>query len=294
MQIGFIGLGNMGAPMARNLIKAGHALVVYNRTRSRAEEVESAGARVATTAGEAAAAVEVVITMVADDPALEDVVFANGGVLDSLPVGSLHVGMSTISVALGKRLAAAHHKKKQHYISAPVFGRPEAAATAKLFVVAGGDPRQIERCRPIFQAVGQKTFVAGEDPAAANTIKVAGNFLITAVIESLAEAFTLGRKSGVDPKTFLEILTGSLFNAPVYRTYGAMVAENRYQPVGFKMRLGLKDNRLVLAAAEQAGVPMPMANLVHDRFVSALARGLGEADWCAIAQLAASDAGVAI
>jgi len=294
MKIGFIGLGNMGAPMARNLIKAGHALVVYNRTRSRAEEVESAGARVVATAGEAATAVEVVITMVADDPALEDVVFANRGVLDSLPVGSLHVGMSTISVALGKRLAAAHHEKKQHYISAPVFGRPEAAATAQLFVVAGGDPRQIERCQPIFQAVGQKTFVAGEDPAAANTIKVAGNFLITAVIESLAEAFTLGRKSGVDPKTFLEILTASLFNAPIYRTYGAMVAENRYQPVGFKMRLGLKDNRLVLAAAEQAGVPMPMANLVHDRFVSALARGLGEADWSAVAQLAASDAGVAM
>jgi len=294
MKIGFIGLGNMGKPMARNLIKAGHALAIYNRTRSRAEELETEGARVVVTAGEAAAAAEVVITMVADDPVLDMVVFAPGGVLESLPAASLHVGMSTISVALARRLAAAHHEKKQHYISAPVFGRPEAAAAGKLFVVAGGEPQQIERCRPIFEAVGQKTFVAGQEPAAANIVKVAGNFLITTVIESLAEAFTLGRKSGVDPKAFLEILTGSLFNAPIYRTYGAMVAENRYQPVGFKMQLGLKDNRLVLAAAEQAGVPMPMANLIHDRFISALARGLEEADWCAIAQLAASDAGVTV
>ncbi len=292
MNIALIGLGNMGTPIARNLLEAGHRLTVYNRTRSRAEELRKDGAGVASTPGEAAASAEAILTIVSDDRALEDVVFAPGAVLDSLPTGSVHVGMSTISVALGRRLTKSHRERSQHYVSAPVFGRPEAAAAAKLYIVTAGNREQIERCRPLFNAIGQKTFVAGKDPAAANTVKVAGNFLITAVIESLSEAFTLGRKSGVDPKVFLEILTNSLFDAPIYRNYGAMVAEHRFVPVGFKMPLGFKDNRLVLAAAEEANVPMPIASLVHDRFVAALARGLGEADWSAIASLVAQDAGL--
>ena len=292
MKVGFIGLGNMGSAMARNLLKAGHNVTVYNRTRSRADALRNAGASVAATPGEAAAGAEAVITMVADDRALEDVAFAPGAILDSLPADSLHIGMSTISVALARRLTKAHGDKNQHYVSAPVFGRPEAAAAAKLYIVAAGETNQVERGRPLFEAIGQKIFVAGDVPSTANTIKVAGNFLITTVIESLAEALTLGRKSGVDPDKFLEILTSSLFNAPIYRTYGAMVAQNKFEPVGFKMPLGFKDNRLVLAAAEEANVPMPMASLVHDRFVSALARGLGEADWSAIAGIVAADAGI--
>ena len=177
-------------------------------------------------------------------------------------------------------------------MAAPVFGRPEAAAAAKLFVVAAGKQEQIQRASAVFSALGQKTFIAGEKPELANVVKLAGNFLITTVLEGLAESFALARKSGVEPGTLLEILTGSLFSAPVYQTYGSMIAAQKFEPVGFKLPLGLKDNRLLLEAAEEAAVPMPMASLVRDRFIAAIAQGLGEADWSAIALLAAQSAGL--
>jgi 3-hydroxyisobutyrate dehydrogenase-like beta-hydroxyacid dehydrogenase len=223
---------------------------------------------------------------------MEDAVLGPGQALQSLSTGALHIGMSTISVALSKRLQAAHHAKQQHYVAAPVFGRPEAAAEAKLFIVAAGPTKQIERCQPLFDAMGQKTFVVDDNPPSANVIKVTGNFLITVILEGLAEAFSLVRKSGVDPQKFLEILTGSLFAAPIFKTYGRMIAASQFEPVGFKMPLGFKDNRLVLAAAEEAAVPMPIASLVHDRFVAALAQGLSESDWSAIARLSFQGAGL--
>ena len=291
MKVGFIGLGSMGSAMARNLLSSGQTLTVYNRTRGRAEALRPFGANVVDNPAEAAASADVLITMLADDRALEDVLFG-GKAFESLPAGAVHIGMSTISVSLSRRLVAEGQKRKQHYIAAPVFGRPEAAASAKLFIVAAGAATQIERCQPLFNAMGQKTFVAGEEPPAATVIKLAGNFLISTVIESLAEAFALGRKSGVDPQKFLEILTGSLFAAPVYRTYGGMIAADKFEPVGFKLPLGFKDNKLVLAAAEEAAVPMPMASLVHDRFVAALAQGWDEADWSAIARVASRSAGL--
>ena len=295
MNIAFIGLGNMGSPMAANLIKAGHKLTVYNRTRSRAEKLQSVS--VANTPGEAVAGAEVAITMLADDHALESLVFGKGdsgkdGVLDSLPPNAIHVSMSTISVALSRRLGAAHAERKQHYVSAPVFGRPEAAAAAKLFIVAAGPPAQIERCRPLFDVMGQKTFVAGDDASGANLMKLTGNFLITAVIEGLAESFALVRKAGLDANLFHEILTDSLFNAPIYKTYGALINSQKFKPAGFKLPLGLKDNRLLLAAAEENAVPMPMASLVRDRFLAALGQGMGELDWSAISKLSAKDAGL--
>jgi 3-hydroxyisobutyrate dehydrogenase-like beta-hydroxyacid dehydrogenase len=282
----------MGSGMARSLVKAGHDLTVYNRTRSRADELRSAGAKVAETAGQAASGTEAVITMVADDQALEEVVFGPGKLLDSLPSGSMHISASTISVQLSRHLAAAHQEQKQHYLAAPVFGRPEAAAAAKLFIVAAGRQQQIERCQPLFDAMGQKTFVAGEQPEMANVIKLAGNFLITAIIEGLAESFALARKSKVDPGQMLEILTGSLFPAPIYKNYGAMVAHEKFEPVGFKLRLGAKDNRLVLAAAEEAGVPMPIASLVRDHFLSAIAQGMADSDWAAVAKVIYKNAGL--
>ncbi|MDX6445253.1 MAG: hypothetical protein QOH71_2327 [Blastocatellia bacterium] len=292
MKAGFIGLGNMGSAIARNLIKAGHDLTVYNRTRSRAEPFASLGARIAETPSEAAADADVLVTMLADDAAVEAVIFSPGNAIAALAGGAVHISMSTISVALSRRLAASHREKQQHYLAAPVFGRPDAAAAAKLFVVAGGPAEQIERCRPLFDAIGQKTFIAGEEPQAANVIKLAGNFLITTVIESLGEAFAFGRKFGVDPHAFLDILTNSLFTAPVYQNYGSMIASDNFEPAGFKLPLGLKDNRLLLVAAEEAAAPMPMASLVHDRFVAALARGLGESDWAAIARVSYQDAGL--
>lgn len=292
MKVGFIGLGNMGSGMARNLIKAGHHLTVYNRTRSRADELRSAGAAVAETPGQAADGAEAVITMLSDDHAVEEVVFDPGQVLATLPRGSVHVSSSTISVALSRKLAAVHQQHGQHYLSVPVFGRPEAAAAAKLFIVAAGDAKQIERCRPLFGAMGQKTFVAGDEPPMANVIKVAGNFLITAVMEGLAEAFALARKSNVDAGQMLEILTGSLFPAPLFKNYGAMIAQEKFEPVGFKLRLGAKDNRLVLSAAEEAGVPMPLASLVRDHFIAAMAQGMADSDWAAVAKIIYRNAGL--
>lgn len=292
MKAGFIGVGAMGSGMARNLIKAGHKVTVYNRTRSRADELKSDGATVAETAGQAAAGAEAVFTMLADDHALEEVTFGAGKLLESLPEGSIHLSASTISVQLSRRLAAAHREKRQHYVAAPVFGRPEAAAAAKLFVVAAGPQSQIERCQPLFDAIGQKTFVAGDDPPMANVVKLAGNFLITTIIEGLAESFALARKSKVDPGQMLEILTGSLFPAPIYKNYGAMVAHEKFEPVGFKLRLGAKDNRLVLSAAEEAGVPMPIASLVRDQFLAAMAQGMSEDDWAAVARVVYRNAGL--
>jgi len=292
MKVGFIGLGNMGSAMARNLIKAGHTLTVYNRTKKRAEEFRSLGAKVAEGPGAAAANAEVIITMLADDPAVEDLVLGAGNVLQSLPAGAVHISMSTISVALSRRLAKVHEEKHQHYVAAPVFGRPDAAASAKLFIVAAGPGEEIERCRSLFGTMGQKTFVAGEEAPAANLIKLAGNFLITTVIESLAESVALIRKSGLDAAQFVEFLTTSLFAAPIYKTYGSIIAADKFQQGGFRLPLGLKDNRLVLAAAEEAAVPMPIASLVHDRFVEAMARGLGDADWSAIARISYLNAGL--
>src|SRR5258707_8269001 len=284
MKVGIIGLGNMGSSIARNLIKAGHSLSVYNRTRSRAEAFASLGASVAETPADAASDAEALITMLADNAAVESVIYSPGNAIGELPAGAVHISMSTISVALSRRLAESHREKQQHYVAAPVFGRPDAAAGAKLFIVTAGPAEQIERCRPLFDVIGQKTFVVGEEAHAANVIKLAGNFLITTVIESLAEAFAFGRKFGVDPHTFLDILTGSLFSAPVYRTYGSMIASDKFEPAGLKLPLGLKDNRLLLAAAEEATVPMPMASLIHDRFVAALSRVLHESDWAANAR----------
>ena len=292
MKIAFIGLGSMGSEMARNLLKSGHELTVYNRTRSRAQLFAELGAKIASTPGEAAKNSEAVMTMLADDAATEAVVFGKDGILDSMPQTSVHLSMSTISVALARKLAAAHREKGLHYLGAPVFGRPEAAAHAKLFIVAAGAAEQIRRCQPLFDAMGQKTFVAGEDPVGAHVVKLAGNFLISTVIESLAEASALVTKSGVDPNQFLEILTDSLFTAPVYKIYGAMVASQKFEPLGFKLPLGFKDNRLLLAAAEDAAVPMPMASLIRDRFISAIAQGLSESDWSAIAGLPFRDAGL--
>ena len=200
--------------------------------------------------------------------------------------------MSTVSVAMSRRLADAHHEGRQHYVGAPVFGRPEAAASGKLFVVAAGPDDQVRRCQPVFDAVGQKTFNVGSDAPAANVIKLAGNFMISAMIESLAESVALARKHEVDPHVLLDVLTGSLFSAPIYRTYGSILLEQKFDPPGFKLPLGMKDNTLVLEAAQAARVSMPVASLLHDHFVTALAMGLGESDWSAVARVTYRNAGL--
>ncbi|MGO9271965.1 MAG: NAD(P)-dependent oxidoreductase [Terriglobia bacterium] len=288
MNLGFIGLGQMGLPMARNLLKDGHALTVYNRTRSRAEQLVPEGARVAGTPGETCRG-DAVITMLADDHALQDVM---PDLAAKLGPATIHVSMSTISVAKSRRLAELHAQSNQGFVAAPVFGRPEAAAAQKLFVVAAGPRPLVERCQPLFDAVGQKTFVVSEDPPAANVIKLCGNFMIASILEILGEAVALARKSGVDAGSFLDVLTGTLFNAPVFKTYGAIIAQEKYEPAGFRAALGLKDARLVLEAADDAAVPMPVANLVHDRLLTLVAQGRQDLDWSALACLAAEQAGL--
>jgi 3-hydroxyisobutyrate dehydrogenase-like beta-hydroxyacid dehydrogenase len=234
---------------------------------------------------------DAVITMLGNDEAVESIVFGEDGIIDRLPVGATHISSSTISVALSERLAAAHAKAGQRFVAAPVFGRPDVAAEGKLFVVAGGAPDAIEAAASLFAAIGQKTFVVSDRPQAANLVKLSGNFLIASVIESLGEAMALVGKGGVNQREYLDILTSTLFTAPVYKTYGGMIVDRKVEPAGFAAPLGHKDIRLTLAAAEDLRVPMPLASLLRDRFLTLLAHGGDKLDWSAIGQLAAKDAG---
>jgi 3-hydroxyisobutyrate dehydrogenase-like beta-hydroxyacid dehydrogenase len=290
MKVGFIGLGNMGSPMASSLLKAGHELTVHNRTAAKAQPLVDQGAQYAAHVTDACHG-DAVITMLADDSALESTVFADGGILQSLNKGAIHISCSTISVALSERLTDAHARASQRYIAAPVFGRPEAAAAAKLFVAAAGAADTLDACNPIFDAIGQKTFRFGDKPSSANLVKLSGNFLIVSVIESLSEAMALVSKGGLDQHQYLEFLTSTLFNAPVYKTYGGLIADKKFTPAGFVAPLGLKDVRLTLAAGESLRVPLPLASLIRDRFLTLLARGGENLDWSAISQIAAEDSG---
>ena len=292
MKIAFLGLGNMGIHMARHLAKAGHDVTVWNRTVSKAKELEAHGAKAASSPAEAARGAEIVVTMLADDSAVESTVFEVNGIIDALPKGAVHISSSTISVALSQRLAKEHSERGQQYIAAPVFGRPEAAEAGKLFVAAAGDPAVIERCKPVLDAIGRRVFVMGEKPEMANVVKLSGNFLIASVIESLGEAVALARKYRIDPHEYVEFLTSTLFAAPVYKTYGGIIADQRYSPAGFKMRLGLKDVKLALAAAEAVDMPLPVASIIRDHALTAIARGMEELDWSATAKLAAENAGL--
>jgi 3-hydroxyisobutyrate dehydrogenase-like beta-hydroxyacid dehydrogenase len=293
MKIGFIGLGQMGAGMAANLVKAGHDVTVYNRTKSKTEPLAKDGAMAAVRVAEASKA-DFVFTMLSDDRALGEAVFGEGGMLANLPKGGTHISSSTISVALSARLTKAHRDTGQRFISAPVFGRPDAAAAAKLFVVAAGEKSALDEAAPLFDAIGQKTFVVSDEPKAANLVKLSGNFLIASVIETLGEAMALVAKGGIARDKYLEILTSTLFNAPIYKTYGGLIAQEKFSPPGFAAPLGQKDIRLALAAAEDLRVPMPVASLLRDRFLALMANGGEKLDWSAVAGLAAKDAGLTL
>jgi 3-hydroxyisobutyrate dehydrogenase-like beta-hydroxyacid dehydrogenase len=290
MKAGFIGLGNMGMPMASNLLKAGHEITVYNRTRGRSENLRVEGATVAGRAIDACGG-DVLITMLADDRAVRAIVL-DGQIIPRLASGAIHISMGTISVSLAQELTRAHAEAGSQFISAPVFGRPEAAEAAKLVVVAAGAAGSIEKCQPLFDAMGQRTFVVGDEPSKANAVKLAGNFLILCVIESLGEAYALLRKSGVEPEHFLEIMTSTLFSAPVYKTYGDLIAKEQFLPAGFKLPLGLKDVSLVLAAAADAQAPMPVASLVRDHIIATIARHGEDLDWSAFSKISAEMAGL--
>jgi 3-hydroxyisobutyrate dehydrogenase-like beta-hydroxyacid dehydrogenase len=291
LDVGFIGLGQMGAGMAGSLLRAGHNVTVYNRTPDKAQALVDRGAHQAATVADACGR-DAVITMLADDEAVEGIVFGEAGVLQRLRREAVHASMSTISVALCQRLAKAHAAAGQRYVAAPVFGRPDAALLGKLLIIAAGDPEVIERCAPLFDAMGQKTVSIGQEPQAANLVKLSGNFLIGSITEALGEALALVRKAGIDPHQYVELMTSTLFPGPVFTNYGGLIANQRFQPAGFAAPLGEKDIRLALAAAESLRVPMPLASLVHDRLLTLIARGGAELDWSAITKLAADDAGL--
>jgi 3-hydroxyisobutyrate dehydrogenase-like beta-hydroxyacid dehydrogenase len=292
MKVAFLGLGNMGLHMARHLLKAGHEVTVWNRTASKAEPLLADGAKVVPAPAAAGRGAEIAITMLADDRAVESTVFGPDGLIEALPKGAVHISSSTISVALSERLAKEHSQRGQEFISAPVFGRPEAAEAGKLFVVAAGKPEVIEYCRPVLEALGQQLFVMGDRPEMANVVKLSGNFLISSVVEALGEAIALTRKYGIDPHQYVDFLTSSLFAAPVFKTYGGIIADERYSPPGFKLRLGLKDCKLAIAAAESVDMALPLASVIRDHMLTAISRGMEELDWSATAKLTAENAGL--
>ncbi len=292
-QIGFIGLGAMGAPMAANLLAAGFSLTVYNRTASKTEPLVQKGARRAERAGDVAQPGGIVVTMVSDDAALEELVLGDAALARRLAPGGTHLSMSTVSPAASRRLAASHAEAASTLVAAPVFGRPEAAAARRLWICVSGPPAAKAAVRPLLDAMGQAVFDFGEDAGAANVVKISGNFLIAAAMEAMAEALVMAEKSGVDRAATIEMLSKSLFACPVYQNYGAAIARRRHSPAGFRLPLGAKDVNLVLKTAGEVNAPMPMASLLRDRFVNAIAKGRAELDWSAIALGARDDAGLA-
>jgi 3-hydroxyisobutyrate dehydrogenase-like beta-hydroxyacid dehydrogenase len=290
MKLGFIGLGHMGAAMAANLVRAGHDVVAFNRTPGKSRTLLELGAHEAASVVEACDA-QVVITMLANDEAVSDITFGREGLIAHLPKGAIHLSMSTISVAFSKRLTQAHTQAGQRYVAAPVFGRPDMAAAAKLFIVAAGDPAAVDDCKPLFEVLGQKTSTIGVEPSAANLVKLTANFLQASVIESLGEAIALIGKAGIDRRAYVDLLTSTIFTSPAYKIFGPLIAAGTFGPAAFAAPLGYKDIRLALAAAESLRVPMPLAGLLHDRFLRLFAQGGETLDWSAIGGLATQDAG---
>jgi 3-hydroxyisobutyrate dehydrogenase-like beta-hydroxyacid dehydrogenase len=290
MKVGFIGLGNMGAAIAGNILRAGHQLTVWNRSPAPVADLVGRGA-VAAMVPDDALQGDAVFSMLANDAAVREVGLA-GPLLDHAAPGLVHVNLATVSIELARQMTQVHAARGVGYVAAPVFGRPDAAAAAKLIVIAAGAGKDIARVRPLLEAIGQRVAIVGEVPEQANLFKIAGNFMLAAAIETLGEAIALVRKGGIDPALFIQVLTTSLFAAPAYQGYGALIVAQKYEPAGFKLRLGMKDAGLALAAATQLQVPLPLASLIHDHFIEAMASGLGDQDWAALASLAAAKAGL--
>jgi len=290
--VGFIGLGNMGEPIAGRLLKAGYAVRLFNRTASKAAPLVKLGARLVGHPGDVAEPGGIVLTMLSDDQTVEDICSQPGGFIERLGADGIHVSLSTISPAAARRLAEQHQKSQVTYIGAPVFGRPEAAAAGRLNVIVSGESAAKKRIAPILAAIGQATFDFGDAPDAANLVKVCGNFMIASAIQTMAEAMTLAQKNGIDTAKMIDMLAQTIFACPIYQGYGKALAAQRFEPVGFRMALGLKDVNLALETAAASTMPMPIASLLHDRLLANIARGRGEMDWLAVSLGIAEDAGL--
>lgn len=279
-RIGFVGTGNMGLPMATNLIRAGYVVRVYNRTPGKALSLAGLGAEITPDIKAVVEPGGILVTMVSDDLALEEI--ALSGAIDRMAPGGVHISMSTVSPAVARKVARQHEALGVYYVAAPVFGRPEAAAARKLWICVSGAEEARQKVAPVLEALGQKVFEFGEDPGAANVVKLAGNFLIGSALEAVSEALTLAEKNGIDRGRFVDLMGQTLFACPVYQNYGRALAEERYQPPGFRLALALKDINLVMGTAASSTVPMPLASLLHDRMLSGVAKGRGGMDWSVI------------
>lgn len=290
--VGFIGLGNMGAPMVMSLLKAGYHVKVFNRTPEKAKGVVAAGAEQVDQLADAAVPGGIVITMVSNDQALEEVTMGENGFGHKLGAGGVHLSMSTVSPETSRKLAEFHGGFNSQYVASPVFGRPDAAAAQKLFVLSSGSAEAKERVKPVQEAMGQRVFDIGEEPGHANVIKLGGNFMIMAAMEAMAESFNLAEKNGIDRQTAAEVYASTLFNCTVYNGYGDMIASRKFEPAGFQLELGLKDCNLVLEEAEAKQAPMPFASLLHDSLLASVAKGRGKQDWAALTRIASENAGL--
>jgi 3-hydroxyisobutyrate dehydrogenase-like beta-hydroxyacid dehydrogenase len=284
MRVGFIGLGRMGQGMAGRILHGGHDLAVYNRTSEKAADLVAAGARLAESIAEACRDREIVVTMVANDAVLEEVVLGPDGVRDALPAGAIHLTMGTHGVTTVTALGSAHSESGQVLVAAPVLGRPDLAASGALGIVAAGSPGAVDGCRPLFELIGRRTFEAGERPENAAAVKLANNFVLGCAIEVMGEAFALVRKYDVAPEVLYDVMVDGLFAAPAYKVYGKIMIDQDFDRAGFTAALGVKDANLVMAAADHARVPMPSLNVWRDRLVSALAHGDGDKDWAIMAR----------
>jgi len=290
MKIGFAGLGGMGSAMAANLLQAGYGVKVWNRSPQAAQPLVSAGA-VQARQPEELAEVDVLITMLANDAATEQVV-VESGLLQQLRAGAIHINMATVSVALAKRLALLHAERNVGYIAAPVLGRVDVAAAGKLNILAAGDPLLLAKVQPLFEVLGQQTWHFGDQPEQANIVKIAANFTLASAIEAMAEGSALVRSYGVSGADYLHMLTSTLFASPAYKGYGGLIAEEKFEPAGFKLSLGMKDVGLALEAGANSHTPMPFASVLKDNFLDAVAQGDADLDWSALAKVAARRAGL--
>jgi 3-hydroxyisobutyrate dehydrogenase-like beta-hydroxyacid dehydrogenase len=292
MKIGVIGLGRMGRGIAGRVLGAGHDLAVYNRTPGKDADLVAAGARSVASIALACEQRDVVVTMLADDAALDAVALGAGGVRDSLPVGAIHMVMGTHGVGIVRALTAAHAAAGQTLVAAPVLGRPDAAASGQLGIVAAGPAEALQRCKPLLDVIGRRTFEAGASPDAATSIKLANNFMLGCAVQAMGEAYSLVRRFGVAPQVLHDVMTEGLFSAPAYKVYGKIMADEAYDNVGFTTRLALKDMSLVLAAGDMARVPLPSASLLRDRLLAAIAHGDADRDWAVLAREQARTAGL--
>ena len=290
--IGFIGLGSMGTAMAANLLKAGFALKVYNRTPHRAEPLVALGATQVGSIAEAAEEGGIVISMLTNDAAVQAVAFGDSGFGHALGTGGIHVSMSTISPEMSRRLAALHNAQHSYYVAAPVFGKPDAAAAQKLWIATSGPAEAKTRIQPLLDAMGQGVYDFGDDPGAANVVKLTGNFMFGAAIEAMGEAFALAQKNGISRTAVYDFFSETLFNCPVYKSYGKLISEEHYHPIGALPSLIRKDFGLILQESQNSAVPMPLASLVHDRLTAMVAKGREDRDWAGFAGEISENAGL--